>query len=277
MTYTTSDPNVPGAAGPGPGVWVGYAPDGSVITAPYLDGSPPVSAGVASATKAGLDRARRTRRRAPAAVFGAAVPVGILAAIAPFLQVWRYTYNDGLFGAYTVVNGWGSVSAHPASFATRHSHDTNYGLPMMLAAVFLLVGAAIYAVTRRAVTAALPISIGATLAAGTALLLTLDRGGRDSASTGNDSWAAGPGFWLIVVTGGLGVLVMIAGAVLAALDSRADTGTDAHPDREPNHPAWFQQNDPSRYAPVDPYPFAPVDPSRYAPADRSRFTPPWAP
>ena len=35
----------------------------------------------------------------------------------------------------------------------NHSHDTNYGLPMVLAAVFLLAGAAVFAITRRAVVA----------------------------------------------------------------------------------------------------------------------------
>jgi hypothetical protein len=272
MTYTTSEPNVYGPDGPGPGGWVGYAPDGSVITAPYLNGAPPGPVGVPSATTAGLGR-----RRARAVVFGAAVPVAVLAAIAPFLQVWRYTYNDGLFGAQTVVNGWGSVSAHPASFATSHSHDTNYGLPMALAAAFLLAGAVAFAITRRAAVAALPISVGATLAGGTALLLTLDRGGRDSASTGSDSWAAGPGFWLIVVAGALGVLVMVAGAALAAVDARADTGTPAHPGGSTANPAWFPPNDAAHYAPADPHSFGPTEPSGYAPTGQARFTPPWAP
>ena len=45
-------------------------------------------------------------------MFGAAVLVGVMAAVAPFLELWRYTFNDGVFEAQTVVNGWGSVSAH---------------------------------------------------------------------------------------------------------------------------------------------------------------------
>jgi hypothetical protein len=144
------------------------------------------------------------------------------------------------------------------------------------------------------------------------LLLTLDRGGRDSASTGSDSWAAGPGFWLIVVAGGLGVLVMIAGAALAAVDSRADTGTPVRPggalgwdargwdargqvasgQDSPDsyalrgvagNPAWHPQNDPYPFVAVGPYPSVPADPSDYPPAGNyppagpARFTPPWAP
>lgn len=211
--------DVPTAVRPGP--WVGIAPDGSVIPAPYLLGAPTVATGPGEPSSA----AGSGPRRAPAVVFGAAVLVGVMAAVAPFLALWRYTFNNGVVEAQTVVTGWGSVSARPASFAMNHSHDTNYGLPMVLAAVFLLAGAVVFAITRRAVVAGLPTSIGSTLAAGSALLLSLDRGGRDSASTGSDTWAVGPGFWLIVAAGLLGLVVALAAAIMAALELRADPRT----------------------------------------------------
>ncbi len=218
MTWTTPMPDVPTAVRPGP--WVGIAPDGSVIPAPYLLGAPTVAY---PGDLPGAAAAGPIARRAPAVVFGAAALVGVMAVVAPFLQLWRYTFDNGLLAAQTVVNGWGSVSARPASFALSHSHDTDYGLPMVLAAMCLVGGAAGYAITRRAVVAVLPTSVGATLAAGSALLLTLDREGRDSASSGSDSWAVGPGFWLIVAVGGLGVVVALAAASLAATELRAHT------------------------------------------------------
>ena len=141
---------------------------------------------------------------------------------------------------------------------------------MIFAAVFLLAGAAAYAITRRAVIAALPISIGATLAAGTALLLTLDRGGRDSASTGSDSWAVGPGFWLIVAAGGLGALVTVAAALLTAIELRTDAATAAQAGRTPGPDVW-------RAEPANPPWFGPTEAARFGPTEAARFEPPWAP
>jgi hypothetical protein len=251
--------------------------------------------------------AARRAQHAGRAVFGAAALSGALAVVAPFLVVWRYGFSNGAFAAQTVVNGWGSVSAQPASFASSHSHDTDYGLPMILAAVFLVAGAAVYAVTRRAAVAALPTSVGASLAAGTALILALDRGGRDSATTGTDTWAVGAGFWLIVATGALGIVVTLAATVLAALELRAapatalaaGPGSAAYDDRVwvappgpahyvPPGPAHYLSPDPVQYAPPDKVQYAPPagyvspDPVQYAPPgqyvspDRAGFTPPWA-
>ncbi len=291
MTSTTSQQNDPGAVPTGPGPWVGVGPDGAVVPAPYLFGAPgelpPGASGIADFPGATAAGARR--RRAELAVFGAAALTGVLAVIAPFLVLWRYGFSNGLFAARTVVNGWGAVSAQPASFASSHSHDTDYGLPMVLAAGFLLGGAVVYAITRRAVAAALPISVGASVAAGTALLLALDRGGRDSATTGTDTWAVGPGFWLIMAVGGLGVVAALAAAVLAALDLRAAPasgqpaaapGSAPYDDRvwvaRPD-PAWTAQPDPAWAGQSSPTRYAPPDPAWTGQPDPARFAPPWAP
>jgi hypothetical protein len=282
MPSTTSKPQVSTAVRPGPGPWVGVAPDGSVIAAPYLLGGPsryPSGAsgpahfsGDFSGDFSGqLPKAAVGRRRADRVVFGAAALTGVLALIAPFLVLWHYGFTDGQFAAQTVVNGWGSVSAQPASFASSHSHDTDYGLPMVLAAVFLLGGAFAYPFTRRAAAAALATSVGASLAAGTALLLTLDRGGRDSATTGTDTWAVGPGFWLIVAAGGLGVLVALSAAVMVTLDLHA---ADLHAAAIAAQPAGADHPAPGE---ADRIWVAPPNPAWSAPVDPARFTPPWAP
>jgi hypothetical protein len=276
---TASEQNVAAAAGPSPGAWVRVAPDGSVIPAPYLSGAPteatPGASGPADllAGSSSAPAAGQRGHRAGLAVFGAAALTAVLAVVAPFLVVWRYGFSNGSFAAQTVVNGWGSVSARPASFASSHSHDTDYGLVMVSAAVFLLAGAAVYAVTRRAVAAVLPTSVGATLAAGTALVLALDRGGRDSATTGTDTWAVGAGFWLIVAAGGLGVVVVLAAAVLTALDLRAESGT---PHLAPG-PDAARYDDRVWVAPPNPSRYGAPDPARYVSPDPAGFAPPWAP
>jgi hypothetical protein len=126
----------------------------------------------------------------------------------------------------------------------------------VLAAGFLLAGAAAYAITRRAVIAALPIAVGASLAAGTALLLSLDRGGRDSATTGTDSWGVGPGFWLILVAATLSGVVALAAVVLAASELRADAPAPARTE-----------------AVLTAFP---VGSPWSTPVDPGAFTPPWA-
>ena len=156
-----------------------------------------------------------------------ALVAAVVACAAPFLRFWMESFSQtetGPRNTHLAIGGFGHYTYRPASAAAGqlHGHDTNYGLPLFIAAIVLAVAAIVLGAHKsNAVLPLLMAVIGGSMLGAIAVEALMDRASRSSFDNKNEQWSVGYGWWLMMLAGGLGAITAIAGTALVVTSSRA--------------------------------------------------------